>query len=165
MKISDFARERNVEPQAVSRYISRHPEIQSVCKQENGRIVDLSPEAEALLAEQYPLPKPIEIIQGVPESKYEALQEKYAALLERLTQIQEDRLADQKRVAAGDAAQLLLEAKEESLREVQQRLEAEKARAAVAEEAAKTAEAAAAEAEREVARLRGRSLWARIRNR
>ncbi|MBQ8987600.1 MAG: hypothetical protein IJ100_10270, partial [Lachnospiraceae bacterium] len=100
-----------------------------------------------------------------PDSQDESVQDHYASLLERLTQIQEDRLADQKRVAAGDAAQLLLEAKEESLREVQQRLEAETARAAVAEEAAKTAAAAAAEAEREVARLRGRSLWARIRNR
>ncbi|MBQ8987604.1 MAG: hypothetical protein IJ100_10290, partial [Lachnospiraceae bacterium] len=61
MKISDFVRERGVEPQAVSRYISRHSEIPTLCKQVHGRLVDLSPEAEALLAEQYPLPNPIDL--------------------------------------------------------------------------------------------------------
>lgn len=158
MKISQFARVRGVEPQAVSRYISRHPEIQALCVQENDRIIDLPPEAVELLDAQYPIPKdPVQVVVGVPQDKYDDLQEKYATLLERLAQIQEDRLADQKRLAAGEAAQLLLEDREAKLRELEQR-------ATAAEEAAASADQKAEEAEREVSRLRSRGLWARIWN-
>lgn len=158
MKISQFARERGVEPQAVSRYIARHPEIQRLCEQENGRIISLSPEAEALLGEKYPIPqKPFEIVQGVPQEKFDALQEKYSAALERLTQIQEERLADQRSLAAAEATKVLLEDRETQL----QKLEL---RATAAEEATAAADRRAEEAEKEIERLRSRGLWARIRN-
>lgn len=158
MKISQFARARGVEPQAVSRYIARHPEIQELCMQENDRIIDLPPEAVELLGAQYPIPKdPVKVVVGVPQTKYDELQEKYLALLERLAQIQEDRLADQKKLAAGEAAQLLLEDREVKLQELEQRT-------AAAEEAAAAAGQKADEAEREVSRLRSRGLWARIWN-
>lgn len=163
MNISDFARSRSVDPQAVSRYISRHPELQKLTTRV-GKTVELTPEAERLLDEVYPLPRPVQVIQGIPAEEYEALQKKYAAALEKLSQVQEIRLEEQKLVAAGEAAQLLLSDREDQLREVRQRLEEEKSRADAAEEAAKTSAAAATEAEREINRLRTRGLWARIRN-
>ena len=158
VKISQFARKHEVEPQAVSRYISRHPEIQAACAQENGRVVDLSPEAVALLEEQYPAPKdPVQVVVGVPQSKFDALsedhaelQKKYAALLEKVARIQEERVAEQKRLAEAEATQLLLEDKEKRLVEEQER--------------AAAAEQNAAAAREEVVRLRSRGLWARIRN-
>lgn len=159
MKISQFARARGVEPQAVSRYIARHPEIQELCMQENDRIIDLPPEAVELLDAQYPVPKdPVQVVVGVPQSKYDALsedhaelQKRYAALLEKVARIQEERVAEQKRLAEAEAAQLLLEDKEKRLVEEQER--------------AATAEQSAAAAREEVVRLRSRGLWARIRNR
>ena len=163
MNISDFARSRSVDPQAVSRYILRHPELQKLTTRV-GKTVELTPEAEHLLNEVYPLPQPVQVIQGIPTEEYETLQKKYAAALEKLSQVQEARLEDQKRIAAGETAQLLLTDREKQLQEVQQRLEEETARAVAAEEAVKTAAAAATEAEREINRLRTRGLWARIRN-
>ena len=166
MIISEFARERGVNAQAVYRYITRHPEVRALCRQsDDGDRLELTPEAEEMLSARYPMPKDtIEIVSGVPQSKYDALQEehaelqkKYAAVLERLAQIQEARLEDQRKIAAGEAAQLLLEDREAKLQELEQRT-------ATAEETAAAAGIKAEEAEREVSRLRSRGLWARIRN-
>lgn len=73
MNISDFARSRSVDPQAVSRYILRHPELQKLTTRV-GKTVELTPEAERLLDEVYPLPQPVQVIQGIPAEEYEALQ-------------------------------------------------------------------------------------------
>lgn len=149
MNISDFARERNIEPQAVTRYINRHPEIKKHTSKV-GRSVDLHPEALQILEEVYPLPKPVQIIQGVDPEEYnrvqrelELLHQKYESSLEKIALLQSERVEDQRKIAQMDAQRLLLEDKEKQLRE-------EKERADIAEQ--------------RVDDLKNRSLWERIRN-
>lgn len=75
MTITEFAESRNVEAQAVSRYLVRHPEEKASCHKV-GKVLELSEEALALLSKQYPLPKPVQVINGVPHEEYEAVQKK-----------------------------------------------------------------------------------------
>ena len=53
MNITEFARSRNVEAQAVSRYISRHKEEFEGLTEKNGKTVNLRPEAIARLERVY----------------------------------------------------------------------------------------------------------------
>lgn len=70
MTITEFAESRNVEPQAVSRFLIRHPEQKQTCTKV-GKNIELSDEAYQLLDKQYPLPKPIHVINGVAPEEYE----------------------------------------------------------------------------------------------
>ncbi len=73
MTITEFAESRNVEAQAVSRYLVRHPQEKASCRKV-GKVLELSEEALALLTKQYPLPQPVQVIKGVPHEEYEAVQ-------------------------------------------------------------------------------------------
>lgn len=69
MTITEFAESRNVEPQAVSRFLIRHPEQKQSCSKV-GKNIELSESAYELLDKQYPLPKPIQVINGIPEEEH-----------------------------------------------------------------------------------------------
>ena len=75
MTITEFAESRNVEAQAVSRYLVRHPQEKASCRKV-GKTIELSDEAFELLDKQYPLPKPVQVINGVPHEEYEAVQKR-----------------------------------------------------------------------------------------
>ena len=92
MTITEFAESRNVEAQAVSRYLVRHPEEKASCRKV-GKTVELSEKALALLSEQYPLPKPVQIIQGVPHEEYEAVQKSLSDTQEQLSKSKDILLA------------------------------------------------------------------------
>lgn len=76
MTITEFARSRNEQVNTVSKYIREHPEFEGHIKQK-GKQKILDDKALELLDVKYPLPKPVTIINGIPEDEhYKALQEK-----------------------------------------------------------------------------------------
>ena len=92
MTITEFAESRGVEAQAVSRYLVRHPEEKANCRKV-GKTLELSEEALELLSKQYPLPKPVQIIQGVPHEDYEAVQKSLSDTQEQLSKSKDILLA------------------------------------------------------------------------
>ena len=109
MNISDYAKSRGVEPQAVSRYINRHSSAYEGLVAKEGRHVVLSDAAIAKLDDVYPLPKPVEVIvDHVSRDKLILAQEQIIHL--------QQQLADQAGLIA-DAKyhQLLLEQRSEEL--------------------------------------------------
>lgn len=63
MKVADFTRGRNVENQAITRYINRHPELFDGHVMKDGREIVLDDVALDILNEKYPLPQPIQIVE------------------------------------------------------------------------------------------------------
>lgn len=163
MNISDFARARNVEPQTVSRYIKRHPEIEKLTIK-NGKKVELTAEAEELLDEIYPLPRPVEIVQGVPEKEHRELLNKYAQAQEIIIKLQEERVLQAEKLAKLEATQALLEDKEKQLALQSELREKAEKRADNAEERVQSAEERAQSAEEHANKLLTRGLIARILN-
>lgn len=148
--ISDFARTHGVDPQAVRRYLIRHPEIKKYTKRA-GKEIHILPDGEAMLEKIYPLPKPIEVVED-RESREKLIraQEMIIKLQQRQTELVAQ-IADQAaQLAQLEAAKLLLEDREQRIREK--------------DEALRAAEERVVEAEAEVARLKGRGLWERIIN-
>ena len=136
MTITEFARLRGKEPQAISRYLKRHPEVNQFTHKK-GKTVELLPEAERLLDKVYPLPRPVEIVEDT-ESRKELIQ------TQRLVIQLQQRLEEQAAlIAKAEAVKLLLEDKEKQLEEEKARTE---------------------KAEKEIERLKNRTLWERIRN-
>lgn len=156
MTISDFARSRGVEPQAVSRYIGRHEEI-AAHVQKKGKVVELGPEAERLLDEVYPLPQPVHIVQGVPHEEHETLLREAKGLYAKIAELQGQLMESRDLLAKAEAKELLLEDRERQLTDEKAAREAAERREAEAREAV-------AERDREIARLHSRTLWQRIRD-
>lgn len=101
MKISEFVIGRNVEKQAVYRYLNRHEELLSKCSKE-GKELEIPDEVVVELEKQYPLAKPVVVINGIPEEQHrEALEEviithkKLDAAKEEIIRLQNE-LTDQK---------------------------------------------------------------------
>ncbi len=170
MTISEFARVRGVEPQAVSRYLSRHPEIKDLTTKE-GKSVVLSEKAMELLEKQYPLPSPVQVVQGVPQEEHIALLKKLQEKQDAYEALQEKMIGMSAKLAQAEATQLLLESKEKQLKETKGELEdikielrSERANRITAEEAAKNLEKDLSTATEEMERLKARGLWDRIFN-
>ena len=171
MNITEFARQRGVEPQTVRHYINEHAEIKKHTTK-NGKSVELLAEAEKLLDQKYPLPKPIEIIED-KESRQKLIQaqELIVQLQQKQLELME-RIADQSTaIAKAEAQTILLEDKERQLqerdkqiKELGQRLnekeyELSEQRSELEEEKEQKLEAV-----QEVERLKNRGLWDRIMN-
>lgn len=62
MNITEFAKSRNVEAQAVSIYIRRHPKEFEGLTAKDGKDVILSDSAIEILDKVYPLPSPVQVI-------------------------------------------------------------------------------------------------------
>lgn len=184
MNITEFAETRNVKINAVSNYLSRHPEIKKHTVK-NGKETELTPQAVEMLDKVYPVPKPVQIVTGVDPEEHkriqvelEMLRKKYDATLEKIAMLQEERFSDQEKLIQAEAKQLLLEDKEKQLAEEKEQrkiaensLSTEKSAREAAErhvseleKAIETAENGLSEANAEVERLRNRSLWHRILN-
>lgn len=65
MTVTEFIKGRNVDGQAVRKYIARHPEIFKGLTGKKGREITLTPDAIELLDKKYPFLKPVEVINGV----------------------------------------------------------------------------------------------------
>ena len=126
MTITEFAESRNVEAQAVSRYLVRHPQEKASCRKV-GKTVELSDEAFVLLDKQYPLPKPVQVINGVPHEEYEAVQKKLDQTKDVLIAMKEALAEKEKLLIQQEANVKLLEDKSAFIEKALEDEKAEKA--------------------------------------
>lgn len=144
MTITEFAKSRNIEPQAVSRYLNRHEELKKQCQKE-GKNLLLTDDVLRVLDEKYPIPKPTIIMNGVPEEEHRDALEKLLRAQELIIQLQNE-LTDQKLLQSENEAQkLLLEDRERR-----------------AEEDAKEAKEKVAELTAELEKERQKTWWQKL---
>lgn len=131
MRISEFVIGRNVEKQAVYRYINRHEELLEKCTKD-GKELDVPMEVIAELEKQYPLAKPNVIINGVPDEEHREVLNRLADSNEQLAKAKDMMLEMQKMlstqqllVAEQKGNLALLEDRESRLEEENERLKAE----------------------------------------
>lgn len=86
MNITEFATSRNKTVGAISNYISRHKQQFKGLTRKEGNTIVLDDEAIEILGRMYPVPKPVQVINGVPE-------EEYRKKMEELEQARKDLLA------------------------------------------------------------------------
>lgn len=156
--LTSFAESRNEKPDTIRKYISRHKEkFEGHCSF-SGTKMEIDDEAMLMLDQVYPLPKPIEIIEDT-ESRKELI--KAQKLIIQLQQkISEQSMA----LAKAEANKLLLEDKEEQLKEKKAEILQIKAEISNEKARADVERARAEDAQKEIERLKNRSLFERILN-
>ena len=70
MNITEYATKHNQQPQTIKRYIDRHPQLFGGHTQKLGKSIILDDDAISLLDQKYPVPKPVQIIQGIPMEEH-----------------------------------------------------------------------------------------------
>jgi len=159
VSISDFARERGIEPQAVSRWINRHEELQKhLIEQGQKKLFERDGELYKILEEKYPYPKPTVIINGLDPDEERELRTRLADSNEALAKAREMMIAMQNELTE---QKLLLAEKEHGIALLEERgnlekqlLEAEKA----------NLKSKNAELEEKLQKLENRSFFERIFN-
>lgn len=111
-------RGRSVERQALTRYINRHSELFAGHIEKCGKEIELDDEAVRILNDIYPLIKPVEVVDGIPQDAHikvlnelNTVRKEKEALLSKLIEAQSQ-------IAMANATQLLLEDKTKQLDEV-----------------------------------------------
>ena len=114
VSISDFAKEHNVETQAVYKFIVRHEEYKKYLHEDGKKkTFDRDGELYRILEEQYPIPKPTIVVNGVPEEEHRQALERLADCQENLVNAQKMMLQMQKELAD---QKLLLSEKEQTMK-------------------------------------------------
>lgn len=164
MTITEFARSRNEQAQTISIYMKRHAAEFEGHTRKKGKSVELDEKAIEILDKVYPVPKPVQIINGVDpdehkrvQTELEILRKKYEATLETMSKLQTQVIEDQKLIAQADAQKILLEDKQKQLEEVKKEKDGQDIR--IGEQNQKIAEL-----QLENERLKNRGLWARLLN-
>lgn len=155
MNITEFAVSRNKTVGAISNYISRHKQQFKGLTRKEGNTIILDDKAIEILERVYPVPKPVQVIQGISE-------EEYRNKLEELSRAQKDLLAAKELIISlqnqlTESRLQLKDAEVEQLRLADtsktKDMELEKERAK------------ASDLESEIERLKNRSLIDRVLNR
>ena len=117
MTIAEFCEGRNVDAQAIRKYIERHPEDFNGHTGKKGREITLDEIALEILEKKYPLPQLVQIIEDTESlKKLNKLQEEYIKLQNKWN---EQSLL----IAQAEAQKVLLEDKELQLQKEQERAE------------------------------------------
>lgn len=124
MKVTDFLKGRDVERQAVTRYINRHEEIFKGHTERVGKEIELDMVAVEELEKVYPLPKPVVIVDGVPQEEFIRVQSELIASQKRTSELQNRLLEVQAEIATARATELLLEDKTKRIEELEAREQA-----------------------------------------
>ena len=124
MKVTEFLQGRDVERQAVTRYINRHEDLFKGHTQKVGKEIELDAFAVEQLAEVYPLIKPVTVINGVPQEEYIKVQKELIDSKSQVSALQGRILEMQNLVAIAEAKELLLEDRTQRLEEMTAREEA-----------------------------------------
>lgn len=157
--ISEFAKERGVDRVAVNSWIRNHPDIDKACsKKGKEKIIDTLSDEYKMLEKQYPLPKPVEVIEDT-ESRKKLIQAQ-----ELIIQMQDKLLDAQEKLASAEATKLLLEDKEMQLSKAEQRIEKQEAALEQEAENKKQLEKQLEEAQNRIKELENRSFWQRLFN-
>ena len=145
-----FAEQRNEKPDTIRKYINRHMEEFEGHFEITGKQMELDEVAVGLLEQKYPLPRPVQVVNGVDPDEYADALKKISQLQEAVIKLQQARQEDLQKLAAAEATQILLEDKEEALRELKEEYNSEKQKRT--------------EVEEELAKLRSRNVWQRLFN-
>lgn len=124
MKVTDFLHGREVERQAVTRYINRHEDLFEGHTRKVGKEIELDEFAVEELAKVYPLMKPVTVINGVPQEEYIKVQKELIDSKSQVSALQGRILEMQNLVAIAEAKELLLEDRTQRLEEMTAREEA-----------------------------------------
>ncbi len=111
MTITEFCKGRNVDAQAVRKYIERHPEYFSGHTNKKGREITLDDYALDILEDKYPLPAPIEVIEDV-EARRELIQAQ-----KMIIQLQNKLQAQTIALTQVEVTKMLLEDREKQLQQ------------------------------------------------
>jgi len=124
LKVTDFLKGRDVERQAVTRYINRHEEIFKGHTQRVGKEIELDMVAVEELEKVYPFPKPVTIVDGVPQEEFIRVQNELIISQQRTNELQNRLLDAQEKIATARATELLLEDKTKRIEELEAKEEA-----------------------------------------
>lgn len=126
MKVTDFLKGREVERQAVTRYINRHEEIFKGHTEKVGKEIELDSVAVEELEKVYPLPKPVTLINGVPHEEFIRVQNELIMAQKVVGELQNRLLEAQEQIATAKATTLLLEDKTQRISDLEAKAEADK---------------------------------------
>ncbi len=122
MNITEFASARNEQAQTISIYIKRHPELFEGHTQKVGKTVEMAEVALEILEKQYPLPRPVQLLNGVDPDEHKAVVDKLSSAQEYIIKLHEtvEQLKDkvnenEKLIAQAEAQKILLEDKNSQL--------------------------------------------------
>ena len=115
MKITQFLEGRDAERQAVTRYIYRHNDFFQNHISKDGREIELDDIAVAELDKQYPLVKPVMVVEGVPQEEYISLQNELIEAQKTVCLLQSRLLDAQEQIAVAEASKILLEDKKQQI--------------------------------------------------
>lgn len=111
LKTSDFLNGRNVERQALTRYINRHPELFKNHTKKVGKEIELDDEAVAILDKIYPLIQPVELINGVPQEVHIKIQNELIQVQKDNAELMKALLQAHEQLSVANTEKLLLEEK------------------------------------------------------
>lgn len=123
LKVTDFLKGREVERQAVTRYINRHEEIFKGHTEKVGKEIELDSVAVEELEKVYPLPKPVTLINGVPHEEFIRVQNELIANQKLVSELQNRLLEAQEQIATAKATELLLEDKKQRISDLEAKTE------------------------------------------
>ena len=124
MKVTEFLQGRDVERQAVTRYINRHEDLFEGHIQKVGKEIELDAFAVEELGKVYPLLKPVMVIDGVPQEELIRVQQELIKKQNELESLQGRILEMSRLVAMAEAKELLLEDRTRQLEALQEKEEA-----------------------------------------
>lgn len=157
MTITEFAGVHAIQPQTISIFIKRHPEQFKGHTKKVGKTVELDEVALEILEKQYPIPRPVQLLNGVDPDEHKEVVDKLSSAQEYIIKLHEtveqlkDKLNEnEKLIAQAEAQKMLLEDKQEQL-DTAKKENADK-------------DALIAELKAENDRLKGRNLLERIFN-
>lgn len=171
MNITEFASARNEQSQTISIFIKRHPEQFEGHTRKVGKTVELDEVALEILEKQYPLPRPVQLLNGVDPEEHKAVVDKLSSAQEYIIKLHEtvEQLKDkvnenEKLIAQAEAQKILLEDKNSQLEAARE--EGEKKDTEIDEQKKKIEEQnrQLEELKNENERLKNRSLFERIFN-
>lgn len=142
MLLKDFAATHNKKADSLRKFVSRHKDEFAGHTKQGKKGLELDEVAVRLLEDSFP--PPVEIVEA-PNAE---LQQKIMQLQEVIIKLQAQQSELQAKAALADAQSLLLEDRENRIRELKTEKEA--------------AEQKAADLDAEIERIRNRNLWQRI---
>lgn len=121
MKVTDFLKGRGVERQAVTRYLNRHEETFRGHTKKVGKEIELDSFAVEELDKAYPFPKPVTLVDGVPQEDFIRVQNELIKSQKMVTELQNRLLVAQEQIATAKATELLLEDKAKRISDLEER--------------------------------------------
>jgi predicted transcriptional regulator len=123
MKVTEFLEGRDTERQAVTRYINRHNEIFNGHIEKVGKELELDAVAVKELEKAYPLPKPVQVVNGVPKDEFIRVQKELINSKDVINELRSRLMEAQEQISEAKANAILLEDKRQLVAELEKRID------------------------------------------